>query len=337
MSAVSVYAPGSVSNVGPGFDVFGFAIEAPGDVVEATWSERPGVSLTIADDDGTLPADPTRNTAAVAAVAALAAAGSAAGVHLTLRKGMPLASGLGSSAASAVAGAVAVDALCGLGLDRSALLRAALAGERAGCGAAHADNVGPALYGGFVLGRGAGAAAAATAAADGLPTVDLISLPVPVGLSCAVVRPHLAVETKAARALLGNQVPLADAVAQWGNAAGLVAALFRGDLELLARCLVDRFAEPRRIPLVPGFAAARDAALAAGAIGAGLSGSGPSLFALTADRGLAMVAGAAMVAALADGGVAADCWVSTVGAAGARVLPPAERAPAEGAPVEAEG
>lgn len=224
-------------------------------------------------------------------------------MHLILRKGMPLASGLGSSAASAVAGAVAVDALCGLGLDRPALLRAALAGERAGCGAAHADNVGPALYGGFVLVRGAGAAAASVAAEDGLPTVDLIPLPVPAGLSCAVVRPHLAVETKAARALLGDQVPLADAVAQWGNAADWSPPCSAGDLGLLARCLVDRFAEPRRVQLVHGFTAARDAALTAQRHSApDCRTIAPRCRRFTTNRGLAIVAGAAMVAALADAG-----------------------------------
>lgn len=367
---VRAYAPASVSNVGPGFDVFGFALASPGDVVTAERSELPGVELVaVRGDGGRLPRDPNRNTAAVAAAAVLAAArcrdrvaGVSAtaplhGVRLWVEKRMPLASGLGSSAASAVAAAVAVDAVWELGLPRTTLLACALAGERSGCGAAHADNVAPSLWGGFVLVRGAGAAAgageapalasgatsAAAVGADsragdaraadlragepldddvlrGLPRVDVVPLPVPPGLACGLVRPHVAVETAAARALLGSTVELSAATAQWGNAAGLVAALFRGDLALLGRCLVDLVAEPKRSPLVPGFAAAVAAARGAGALGAGLSGSGPSIFALCADLETAERAAAAMTAALAGVGVAADRYVSPVGAAAARVI-----------------
>jgi homoserine kinase len=366
--AVRAYAPGSVSNVGPGFDVFGFALEAPGDVVTAEASERAGVELVaVSGDGGRLPREAARNTAAVAAQAVLAAArrqdrargedSPARGVRLWVEKRMPLASGLGSSAASAVAAVVAVDAAWQLGLPRQTLLACALAGERSGCGAAHADNVAPSLWGGFVLVRGAGAAAglggaeaerstsagpsaapaggsplgplggpgaasddAGEALLAGLPEVDVVALPVPAGLTCALVRPHVAVETGAARALLGDQVPLAAATAQWGNAAGLVAALYAGDLALLARCLVDLVAEPKRAPLVPGFAAAVAAARAAGALGAGLSGSGPSIFALCADAATAPAVVTAMRAALRAHGVEADGHLSPVGAAAARLL-----------------
>lgn len=322
---VRAFAPASVSNVGCGFDVFGFAVAGLGDVVAARRREGPGVAVVeITGDGGRLPRDPERNTAAVAAVRLLrdagAGRGAGAGVELRLAKGMPLGSGLGSSAASAVAAAVAVDALFGLGASREALLAAALAGEAAASGAPHADNAAPSLYGGFVLVRGG---------AGGDPWAPRVEpLPVPAGLTCALLRPHLEIETRAARAALPAAVPLADAVAQWGNTAALVAALFRGDLDLLAGALEDRVAEPVRGRAIPGFAAVRAAALGAGAVGAGISGSGPTLFAFCRGAEQAGRAAAAMRAALADAaGLDGDVAVSAVGAPGARVLAVGEEVP----------
>lgn len=306
---VRAFAPATVSNVGCGFDVLGFAIEAPGDVVVAEPLDEPGVRLLgVTGDGGRLPRDAATNTAGVAARALLENRGlDGVGVGLRLEKGMPIGSGLGSSAASAVAAVRAVDALLGLEASREELLAAALEGERAACGAAHADNAAPSVWGGIVLVR-----------AHEPP--DVVELPVPEGLSCAVVKPRIEISTRAARDALAPTVPLADAVAQWGNLGALVAALFTGDLELLGRSLVDRVAEPRRAALVDGFEAARDAALGAGALGAGLSGSGPSIFALSAGRREAEEIAEAMVGALAAVGVASDRWVSAVGCPGARIL-----------------
>lgn len=312
---VRAFAPATVSNIGCGFDVFGFAVAGLGDVVEARRRSEPGVELVeVTGDGGALPRRAERNTAGVAALCLLERAGvdPVTGVELRLHKGMPLASGLGSSAASAVAAAVAVDALLELGLSRRDLLRAALEAERAGCGAAHGDNAAPSLYGGWVMVRGAG---------DEL-RVD--ELPVPEGLFCALVRPHVPVHTGAARALLGEQVSLAAAVRQWGNTAALVAGLFRGDDELLASAITDAVAEPLRSSQVPGFDAMRSAALEAGALGFGLSGSGPTVFALCRGRELAERAAAAMDEARAATGVGGDRLVSVVGAPGARLLAPGE-------------
>jgi homoserine kinase len=329
----SAFAPASVSNVACGFDVLGFAVEgvlsAPGgdrsggrplgDVVHASASERPGVELVSIDGDGgKLPRDPERNTAAVAAAAVLERcratlpAGALPGVSLALEKNMPLASGLGSSAASAVAAAFATHELAreqgAEPLDAPDLVRCALAGERVASGGEHADNVAPSLLGGFVLVRSLD------------PVPDLVELPVPAGLACAVVRPHLEVATHAARAALGERVALRAAIAQWGNVGALVAALYRGDLELLARALHDAVAEPVRAAAVPGFDAAMAAARRAGALGGRLSGSGPSLFALAADVAVAERAAAAMADALAGAGVACDRLVTPVGGPGARRL-----------------
>ncbi|HVS66414.1 MAG TPA: homoserine kinase [Thermoanaerobaculia bacterium] len=326
---VSAFAPASVSNVACGFDVLGFAIAgafegvsdaAPlGDVVHASAASTPGAELvSVTGDGGRLPRDSGRNTAAVAAAAVLERcrptlpADALPGVSLELEKGMPLASGLGSSAASAVAAVVATHELARAhgaeSLDARALVRCALAGERVASGGEHADNVAPSLVGGFVLIRSLD------------PEPDLIDLPVPAGLSCAVVRPHLEVATLAARAALGERIALRAAIAQWGNVGALVAALHRGDLDLLSRALRDAVAEPVRAGAVPGFAAAMAAARAAGALGGSLSGSGPSLFALAPDAAAAERAVAAMAAALAGEGIACDRLVTPVGGRGAHRL-----------------
>ena len=304
---IRAFAPATVANVACGFDVFGFALERPGDVVAARRRDEPGVVLSrITGDDGRLPADAEKNTAGVAAQHLLdrLAAGHG-GVELQLTKGLPLASGLGSSAASAVAAAVAVDALLELGASREELLAAAIEGERAATGTAHADNAAAALHGGFVLARHG-------------PRVT--ELPVPEWLWCALVRPHVEIETGAARAALGDRVGLAEASAQWGNTAALVAGLFRGDGELIASALHDAVAEPVRSPCVPAFAAVKQAALAAGALGCSLSGSGPSIFALCPSGEVAQRCVAAMADPLTGAGIDYDVYVSAVGAPGARVI-----------------
>jgi len=306
--SVRAFAPASVSNVACGFDIFGFAIERPGDEVIACEGSDGVVEITeIRGDEGRLPLETHKNTAGVAVEALLEATGCTSGVRLVLEKNMPLSSGLGSSAASGVAAVVAANRLLDLGASQDLLLRCAMEGERIACGSAHADNAAPCLYGGFVLIRQS-------------DPPEVLSLPVPRGLTCAVVRPHVEVETRAARELLGDTVRLKAAVRQWSNVAALVTALFRGDFKLLARSLEDAIAEPIRTPLVPGYGATKDAALASGAIGCNLSGSGPSIFAFCYGRDAAEGVADAMMEALATEGLEADRIVSGVGAPGARVI-----------------
>jgi homoserine kinase len=308
MKEVTAFAPATVSNVACGFDVLGFALASPGDEVTARLVPV-GVSIDgIAGDDGRLPRDAARNTAGVAARALLTAVGERRGVALTIRKGLPLASGLGGSAASAAAAVVAVDALFELHAPIGTLVACALEGERLGAGSAHADNIAPALCGGFVLVR--------------CPSPpDIIRLPVPAGLTAVVVHPDLEIETAKARALLGETVPLADAIRQWANLGALVDGLHRNDFAQIARSLEDTIAEPRRAPLVPGLAAIKRAALDAGALGCSLSGSGPSLFALcrsTADA--ERVASAMTTAVRAEIGGEPRTYVSSIAPQGARVI-----------------
>jgi homoserine kinase len=306
---IAVFAPGSVSNVACGFDVLGFALDEPGDVVTAAPQADAGVSIAaIHGDGGRLPTDPRRNTASAAVMALLHRLETTRGISLTIHKGIPLASGVGSSGASAVAAVVAANEVLGRPAPMTMLLECAMAGEQVGCGSIHPDNVSPSLFGGFVLARSA-------------QPPDIVRLPVPAGLACAVLHPRIEIETGAARKLLGDQVLLRDATRQWANVGGLVAALYSNDLELLSRSLVDTIAEPKRAALVPGFAAVKAAATAAGALGASLSGSGPSIFALAASMEIAQAAGAAMQRAFdAASSAGSDLWVCSVGRQGARVL-----------------
>jgi homoserine kinase len=285
MTSVTVFAPATVSNVACGFDVLGFPLESPGDEVTATFAPS-GVRIDdIVNDGGRLSRDATRNTAGIAASALLAALGERRGVALAIRKGLPLSSGLGGSAASAAAAVVAVNALVGAEASMDLLITCALEGERLGAGSAHPDNVAPCLCGGFVLVRCAS-------------PPDVIRLPVPLGLTTVVVHPELEIETAKARALLGDTVPLADAVRQWANLGALVDGLHRSDFAQISRALEDTIAEPRRASLVPGLAQIKRAATEAGALGCSLSGSGPSLFALCPSPAAAEAVAAAMTSAV---------------------------------------
>ena len=306
----TAFAPATVANVACGFDVLGLALEEPGDTVTVELADEPGLVITeITGDDGRLSRAPEKNTATVAAqkILELAPSGASLGIRLELRKGLPLASGMGSSAASAVAAALAVSDVLRLPLGYPELLAAALEGERVVAGAGHADNAAACLYGGLVLVRSS-------------DPIDVVRLPIPSGLSVAVLRPHLEMSTQDSRVLLGDQVRLKDAVRQWANVGGLVAGLYSGDLDLISRSLVDSVAEPIRSPYVPGFAEVKRAALAAGALGSSLSGSGPSIFALCRDLQSADSVSRRMAEAFADAArLEWDLHVSKVSRLGARL------------------
>jgi homoserine kinase len=308
MTSATAFAPATVSNVACGFDVLGFALEAPGDRVTAQLAPS-GVTIDRIDGDGgRLPRDAARNTASVAALALLTKLDERRGVRLTISKGLPLASGLGGSAASAAAAVVAVDAVLGAGSSIETLMACALEGERLGAGSAHADNIAPCLCGGFVLVRCAN-------------PLDVIRLPVPSGLMAVVVHPDLEIETAQARALLGTTVPLGDAVKQWANLGAFVDGLHRGDFAQISRSLEDTIAEPRRASLVPGLSMIKRAAVDAGALGCSLSGSGPSLFALCRGSDVAArVAGAMRAAVVSHIGGDPQTYVSAIAPRGAHIL-----------------
>ncbi|NNC90545.1 MAG: homoserine kinase [Akkermansiaceae bacterium] len=266
---VRVFAPATVANVACGYDVLGFAIGEPGDEIVARYVDTPGLRIgKITGDNGKLPLEVDRNTAGVAALDLLRHLGMTdRGIELEVHKKMPFGSGLGSSAASAVAGAYAVNKLIGDPLTKKQLLPFAMAGEASADGAWHADNVGPCLLGGIVFIRSN-------------EELDIAQLPAPGNLWAAVVHPELEILTKVARDILPKDIPLENVTQQIGNLGGLLCGLIQEDYELISRSIHDVIAEPRRQKLIPEFYRAKRDAEAAGALGFSISGAGPSCFAL---------------------------------------------------------
>jgi homoserine kinase len=304
MDRATAYAPGSASNLGPGFDCLGIAFTGKGDRVTAVRQGPPGVRV-VSMSDPRIPADPARNSAAIAAAAILRRAGNEAGLELSVEKGLPLSGGMGGSAASAVAGAVAANAALRAGLAIEMLLEAALEAEAVVAGR-HADNVAPSLLGGAVL------------VTDGTP-LRLCRVRVHPSFALVLVTPSYEVLTAAARAVLPAQIPRADAVAQAANLAGLVLGLERGEPALVAASMNDRIAEPVRAPLYPGYGEARAAALEAGAAGVTVSGAGPTLVAIVPAPASEAVA-RAFEDAYRRAGFAASAHQARVDEEGARVL-----------------
>jgi homoserine kinase len=307
--SAAAFAPGGVGNIGPGLDVLGLALSGPGDSVHAEWTESKGIDIRNAGHRD-LPTDPTRHTAGLAARAVIEGARDSRfgerGIALTITKGLPLSGGQGGSAASAVAAAVAVNALLGGPLDRLALMIAALTAEESVSGR-HADNIGPALLGGIVLIRS-------------LDPLDVIELPVPDELRVVVARPDQQLRTADARFVLPAQIPRAVAVHQAAQVGAMVAALASGDYELLGRAIDDRIAEPVRTPLLPGFREAKQAALEAGALGSSISGSGPTAFALVRGHAAGERVAAAMAAAYTACGQRSEVRVAEIDRQGARII-----------------
>ncbi|HKL49543.1 MAG TPA: homoserine kinase [Wenzhouxiangellaceae bacterium] len=304
-SFATATAPASVGNAAVGFDLLGHALNAPADCVTASRSAEPGVRIaSITGSRHALPLDAESNTASRAVMAMFEAHGIDVGVELTIEKGIPLASGLGGSAASAVAAVVAASALLELDLAPAQLYPFALAGEAVASGATHGDNVGCQLLGGLVL-----------ATAD-----RLVSIPVPDGLTAVAVHPDYRVNTRDARQCLAEPFDLATVVAQSCNLALVLTGCHKSSLELIRSGLADVMVEPRRAALIPGFAEVKRAALENGALGASISGAGPTVFGWFADEAAAESAGRAMVKAFADAGLGAEAFVSPVAAPGARIV-----------------
>jgi homoserine kinase len=307
MDSATAFAPASVSNVASGFDIMGFALDGPGDTVTVRLTRTPGITITkITGTTTALPFEPELNTAGAPVIALFRHAGTSFGAEIEIHKGLPLGSGIGSSAASAVAAAFAANAALGAGLEGEELLPFAIEGEKIASGAVHVDNLSPSLLGGFVLVRGYG-------------PIDLVKIPPPQDLWCTIVRPHIEIRTKESRQALPKQVPLKDVVTQTGNAAGLIAGLLTSNYDLIGRSLHDVIAEPARGPMIPGFQAMKDAAMRAGALGCSISGSGPSVFALSRGKKTADETSLAMSKALDAIGCAHSRSVSLISPVGARL------------------
>lgn len=308
--SVRAFAPASVGNIGVGFDLLGHVIDGPRDIAAVRRIDAPEVRVTAVRGDvrgiGRIPLEAGANTAGRALLALREALGLGHGFAIELDKGIPLGSGLGGSAASCVAALVAANALLAQPLSREALYPFALEGEWASTHSRQGDNVGPMLVGGVALAT---------------PN-RLLRLDTPDWLHCVAVQPDLVLETRDARAVLADPYPLSQVVAHSSHLALFLTGLVRGDARLIAEGLHDVLVEPRRAALIPGFAAVKQAALDQGALGASISGGGPSCFAWFASRSAAEAAAPEMVAGFATAGVAAVAHVSPVAGARAELIEP---------------
>lgn len=271
---IKVFAPASVSNVGCGFDILGFSIDGHGD--EITLEQRTDDKLVIKHIEGAvdIPLNPEINTASVAVRSLLKANGLNVGFDISIKKNITPGSGLGSSASSSVGAVFAANELLNLAIKKEDLLIHTMEGERAATGKVHADNVAPSMLGGFTVVRG-------------YDPLDIFQLPFPEELRVVVIYPQIQIKTSEARKILPAEIPLENAVAQWGNVAGLIAGLTMKDLSLIKRSLKDEIVEPVRKKLIPHYDQIKDACLDSGALGFNISGSGPAMFALMDDETLA--------------------------------------------------
>jgi homoserine kinase len=280
-TGIKVFAPASVANVACGFDVLGFALERPGDEIIVRFSENKGLKITKITG-GKLPYEVEKNTAGYAALKLLEHLGeSERGIEMEIHKKMPFGSGLGSSAASAAGAVVAINELLRRPLEKRDLLKFAVLGESIASGAIHADNIAPSLLGGFTLVRDS-------------DTLDIHRIHTPRGMFAAIVYPKVEVLTKEARAMLRTEVPLKDAVKQSANLGAFILGMFNSDFGLIKRSLVDLIIEPQRAQLIPHFYEVKEAAYTEGVLGCSISGSGPSIFALSENSLTAERAGLAM-------------------------------------------
>jgi homoserine kinase len=302
---VTVLAPATVANVVCGFDVLGFALHAPYDTMRLRLTDTPGVTI-INKDDYNLPTEPTRNVAGAALLALLRETPDVMGFEVEIAKAIMPGSGIGSSAASAAGAVVGANYLLGNRYAPTDLVRFAMFGEEVASGVQHADNIAPCIYGGVTLIRAT-------------QPLDIVPLSAP-PLHVTVVHPQIEVKTSDARDILKKQVLLKDAIRQWGNVGGLVAGLLKNDYALIGRSLEDVIIEPVRSILIPGFAEVKQQAKEAGALGGGISGSGPSIFMLSQDEATAQRVEASMASLYTRLGIDFHTYVTTINPEGVRVV-----------------
>lgn len=302
----TVFAPGTIGNVGPGFDVLGLCIEGIGDKVTVQLTDGPSEILDVTGMDAAdIPREPEKNVASIAALAYLRARGATENVRVTLHKGLPLGGGLGGSAASSVGGALAAALALGEEPDQQALVLAAIQGEEAATGGRHFDNIIPCIHGGLGL---------------IISTDPVLTVGVPLHLDwyITVVTPLIRIATRDARVLLPEKSPRAEWVQQMGHTSGLIVALLAGNAAMATLSLVDQFAEPRRAHLIPHFAKVKAAAMRAGAIGGSISGAGPTVFMLSETKDVASRCASEMCKAFGE--VKSVAHVGRISSEGARAI-----------------
>ncbi|MDC1373925.1 homoserine kinase [Polaribacter sp.] len=306
MDYLKIFAPATVANVSCGFDSLGFAVDTIGDEMTFTKTSEKGVKITnITGAD--LPYDVDKNAASAVIKKILLDAKADFGIALTIHKGFSPGSGLGSSAASAAGAAFGVNQFLADKYSNLELTKFAMFGEEVACGSAIADNVAAAIYGGFVLVRS-------------YEPLEIIKLPVPEALRVVAIHPQIAIKTKDAREVLPKEIALKNAVTQWANVGGLVSGLFTNNYELISNSLVDVIVEPFRKGLIPFFDEVKTNALNAGALGAGISGSGPTIFALCKGKKSAKDVYKAIESTYKETGIGFEMFISKINPQGMKII-----------------
>jgi homoserine kinase len=306
MNYLKIFAPATVANVSCGFDSLGFAVDAVGDEMTFTKSAKKGVKITnITGANLTYNVDENAASAVVKKI--LNEANADFGIELTIHKGFAPGSGLGSSAASSAGAAFGTNQLLGTIYSNLELTKFAMFGEQVACGSEIADNVSAAIYGGFVLVRS-------------YNPLEIIKLPVPSELRVVAIHPQIEIKTKDARAVLPIEIPLKDAVTQWANVGGLISGLYTNNYNLISNSLVDIIVEPARKPLIPFFDDVKNAAVKAGALGAGISGSGPTIFALCKGDEIAEKVYKSIKESYQNTGIDFEMFISKINPKGIRII-----------------
>ncbi|CAL2079800.1 homoserine kinase [Tenacibaculum sp. 190524A05c] len=306
MNQIKIFSPATVANVSCGFDCLGFAVNDLGDTMTFTKTSNKEVKIT--DIKGAnLPLEADKNVASAVALLMLEKHSADFGLEISIQKGYSPGSGLGSSAASAAGAAFAVNELLGKPFSQLELTKFAMYGEKVACGSEIADNVAAALYGGFIL-------------VQQYEPLAIVKIPVPEELMLVAIHPQVKVKTKDARDVLPENIPLTDAVTQWANVGGLISGLYSQNFEVIANSLQDIVVEPARKHLIPHFDLVKEAAINAGALNAGISGSGPTIFALCKGEESAKKVYDAIEDTYADKGIDFTMVYSKINTEGVKIL-----------------
>ncbi len=306
MNEIKLFCPATIANISCGFDVLGVALDAVGDEMVIRKTKKKGIRITKLEGQD-LPVETHLNVAGVAGMALLEHVDYEGGFEIEIYKRIKAGSGIGSSAASSAGAVWGINELLGKPFSKADLVKFAMEGERLASGVAHADNVAPSLFGGFTLVRS-------------YDPLDIVSIPSPSELYATVIHPQIEVKTSDSRKILKTNITLADGIKQWGNVGGLIAGLFYEDYDLIGRSLVDHIVEPIRSILIPGYGAIKSGSLEAGALGCGISGSGPSIFAFSKGKATAEKVAHTMKEVYQKIGVDYDVHVSKINTLGIKIL-----------------
>ncbi|WP_350286985.1 homoserine kinase [uncultured Croceitalea sp.] len=306
MNKLKVFCPATIANVSCGFDVLGLALESVGDEMVVKKIDEPTIRISKITGQ-TLPLDTHKNVAGVAGLAFLEKSDYAGGFEIEIHKKIKPGSGIGSSAASSSAAVWAMNQLLNQPFTKTELVQFAMQGEKLASDVAHADNVAPAIYGGFTLVRS-------------YQPLDIVPIPTPEQLYATVIHPQIEIKTADSRKILKTNITLANGIKQWGNVGGLIAGLFTSDYELIGRSLEDHIIEPIRSILIPGFDDVKKTVIKSGALGCGISGSGPSIFALSKGEKIAQIVAKSMATVYQTIGLDFDVHVSKICSTGIKSI-----------------